>query len=307
MPSSTPAGLFVGRSVLDVIQLVDTPAPVNGKVRSTRHTVAAGGPATNAAVLFAALGGEGHLVSRIADDPLGDALKGDLLRHGQGRITHHNTLDADETDYMTVPASVQITAATGDRSVIAGSPDPRANSGVLDRSFDHLLTEDVRVVLVDNDETDVSRALCERARALGIPTVLDAGTEKDVVPAQLPGIDSAIVAEDFHDATPDAIVDYLQAAGVPYGAVTRGGQPLRWFTPQERGWTDPAPVAKVVDTLGAGDFFHGAYAFAIARTGLTPESHVAALEWACHASSLSIAHFGTRTWLAHLDELPPLG
>lgn len=304
--SPPPVGLFVGRSVLDVIQLVEEPAPSNGKIRSLRHTVAAGGPATNAAVLFAALGGRAELVSRISDDPLGEALRGDLERNGRGRITQHNTLEADELDYMTVPSAIQVTRATGDRSVVAGSPDPRANTGALDDRFDELVHAGVGVVLVDNDETDVSRSVCARARELGIPTILDCGTEKDVVPAQLPGITSAVVAEDFHDASPDAIIDYLEGAGVPYGAVTRGAAPLRWFTPQGRGWIDAQPVEQVTDTLGAGDFFHGAYAFALARGPLTHESHVAALEWATHASALSIQHFGTRTWLAHLDALPPL-
>lgn len=302
---AAPRGLFVGRSVLDVIQLVNERPPANGKIRSTAHTVAAGGPATNAALLFAALGGESDLVSRIGHDPLGQAVLDDLARHDHGRLRHHNLWDESDTAYQTVPSTIAVTTHTGDRSVVVGGTHPDANTGATDASHDPLVTPDIAVVLVDSDETDVSRSLCARARERGIPTVIDVGSEKDVTAAQLPWIDSAIVAEDFRDDAPDAIIDHLESAGVRFGAVTRGPQPLRWFTPHGRGWLGRPPLPEVVDTLGAGDFFHGAYCFAIARTGLDPAAHLRALQWASAASELSISHFGPRTWLAHLDTLPP--
>lgn len=307
MPAAptTPRGLFVGRSVLDVIQLVDERPPADGKIRSTRHTVAAGGPASNAALLFTALGGRAELFSRVGPDPLGTALLDDLRAHCSDRLHHHNLWDPSDRAYTTVPSTIAVTASTGHRSVVVGATHPDANTGTLDHSHDHHVSADLGVVLVDSDETDVSRSLTTRARELGVPTVIDVGSEKEVTALQLPGIDVAIVAEDFRHATPDEIIDHLEAAGVRYGAVTRGPRPLRHFSPAGRGWLTRPAVPEVVDTLGAGDFFHGAYCFALARTGLDAVNHVRALEWASSVSELSIQHFGPRSWLAHLDTLPP--
>ena len=53
-----PVGVFVGLATLDVIHRIAKAPAVNQKVTSTAQFVAAGGPAANAAVTFAALGGD---------------------------------------------------------------------------------------------------------------------------------------------------------------------------------------------------------------------------------------------------------
>ena len=45
-------GLFVGLVTLDVVYLTDHPPTRNQKIVASDYTVAAGGPATNAAVAF---------------------------------------------------------------------------------------------------------------------------------------------------------------------------------------------------------------------------------------------------------------
>ena len=54
-PSTTrPVGLFCGLAVVDVIQLVQAPPGPDDKIVALDQLIAAGGPATNAAVAFAA-------------------------------------------------------------------------------------------------------------------------------------------------------------------------------------------------------------------------------------------------------------
>ena len=56
MKTQPPRGLFVGLTTLDLIYHADHPPQANQKVVAKDMMFAAGGPATNAAVAFAALG-----------------------------------------------------------------------------------------------------------------------------------------------------------------------------------------------------------------------------------------------------------
>jgi sulfofructose kinase len=52
----------------------------------------------------------------------------------------------------------------------------------------------------------------------------------------------------------------------------------------------PAPKVQVVDTLAAGDVFHGAFALALVEGQSTSE----AARFACHAASIKCTRFGGR-------------
>lgn len=85
-PSTTPppprrmAGLFVGLATLDLVQRVDALPGPDDKATATWQELAAGGPALNAAVVFAALGGDATLVTRVGTGPLGRLVADDLRR-----------------------------------------------------------------------------------------------------------------------------------------------------------------------------------------------------------------------------------
>jgi sulfofructose kinase len=51
-----------------------------------------------------------------------------------------------------------------------------------------------------------------------------------------------------------------------------------------------APAVEVIDTLAAGDVFHGAFALALAES----QPVEAAARFACHAASLKCTRFGGR-------------
>lgn len=57
------------------------------------------------------------------------------------------------------------------------------------------------------------------------------------------------------------------------------------------------PKVNAIDTLGAGDFFHGAFAKAMAGKELTMGNFILALEAASHIAALSVQSLGTRKWL----------
>ncbi|WP_234375205.1 PfkB family carbohydrate kinase, partial [Streptomyces scabiei] len=105
-------GLFVGLCTLDVVQLVDRVPGANEKLTAREQVVAAGGPAANAAVTFAHLGGAATLLTAVGHHPLGVAVAADLDRQGVTVVD----LAAGSAEPPAV-SSVLVTAAGGDRAV----------------------------------------------------------------------------------------------------------------------------------------------------------------------------------------------
>ena len=290
-----PTGLFVGLSVLDVIQLVDFLPGANEKVVALDFMTAAGGPATNAAVAFAGLGGRAVLVTRMGDDPVGQLVVTELAD------CDVEVLSAGGCE-STAIASIMITAGTGERAVVSASDRGRSRVaggsdfgvGLVDR-----LKPDV--VLVDSYEVDISLPIAREARAVGVPVLLDCGVKKEWTPNQLSCVDVAAVPSVYVLGGPQAIADDLRSDGIHFGAITDGADPIWW-------WADGASVTSelkvrsvaVVDTLGAGDFFHGALAYALAQDGLSGPSFEQALSFAATIAAMSVQSFGSRLWLERL-------
>ncbi|MCL2781201.1 MAG: PfkB family carbohydrate kinase, partial [Actinomycetia bacterium] len=120
-----PKGIFVGLSTLDVVQLVDQIPAADEKVVARAVSTAAGGPAANAAVAFAALGGVGRLVTRVGADPAGVLVRADLVARHLELIN-----SADPEDAATTVVTALITAATGERAVVSAADHGRSASAL---------------------------------------------------------------------------------------------------------------------------------------------------------------------------------
>ena len=77
-----PVGVFVGLTTLDVIHRSRRAPGPNEKMTAERQDLAAGGPAANAAVVFAALGGRARLLTALGSGPAADLARADLTAHG---------------------------------------------------------------------------------------------------------------------------------------------------------------------------------------------------------------------------------
>jgi sugar/nucleoside kinase (ribokinase family) len=163
------------------------------------------------------------------------------------------------------------------------------------------MLDDLRpdVVLIDGYISTIAIDVIRKARTLGIPVVIDGGSWRTYFDDLLPYCDIAICSEDF--APPgvtgtDAILGYLADHGVAYRAVTHGERPIVYQSPHGSGSVPVEPI-EAVDTLGAGDIFHGAFAY---EWACGERDFPAALAAASRTASLSCRHFGTRSWIAHL-------
>ena len=141
-----------------------------------------------------------------------------------------------------------------------------------------------------------SNSAVASAGAARIPVVYDGGSWKPTFADVLYGIDAAVCSGDFTVPSCAGVEESAQALltmGIPFAAFTDGPRPIRWWTEHDAGTVEAATVI-ARDTLGAGDAFHGTFAFAIAA-GL---DQVRALRLAADVAAVRVEHVGPRAWLS---------
>ena len=247
-----------------------------------------GARATNAAVAFSALGGAATVLGALGCHPIAALIRTDLQTCGV-TITDlaPHCLDSPPV------SSIMVTQSTGERAVISinavrSQAPPVLPPGCL---------QSVRVVLIDGHQMSVGQAIAAQAKAAGIPVVIDAGSWKPGFETVLPLANHVICSANFLPPTCQSAVDvisYLVNLGIPHIAVTHGEQPIVYSSDRQVG-TLSTPSIQVIDTLGAGDIFHGAFCYFILHLGF-----VEALERAAAIAALSCQSFGTRRWLSEL-------
>ena len=160
----------------------------------------------------------------------------------------------------------------------------------------------VSAVLADPRWVEGAVALFGKARALGIPTVLDGDVADDeVFERLLPLTDHAIFSEpalaSFAGSADGEALNRLARFNCGVIAVTRGGEGVSWYESGRLQRRAAYPVS-VVDTTGAGDVFHGAYVLAIG-TGLEVQD---AMAFASAAAALKCTRSGGRAGIPSIND-----
>ncbi|WNM25369.1 PfkB family carbohydrate kinase [Demequina capsici] len=293
--TTPPRVLLAGLATLDVVQLVDRLPRPNEKVGALDFLVAAGGPAANAAVASARCGSAAILVTALPRHPLADQVVADLVAHG----VEVHVAEADG-DGPPPTAAIMVTRSSGDRAVVSPTGSAMAERPTPDGLDADTLLAAVDAVLIDGYHRHLSLPLARAARMRGVPVILDAGSWKAYSDEVLAVVDVAVVSDDFAppgtEGGSDAVIDALLSRGVRCVIITRGSDAVLYRTPVSAGEVEIATVP-VADTLGAGDFFHGAFAHRVAELGLDDERIPDDIAWASAVAGASLGAFGTRSWL----------
>ena len=160
------------------------------------------------------------------------------------------------------------------------------------------LLADADVVMVDGHQMVLAQWLAGNKG--DTPLVVDAGSWKPGFDAVIAAADFVIASANFHPPGCDGdaqVMAWLRRQGVANAAISHGGGPIVYAGEVGSGELMPAPVA-VVDTLGAGDFLHGAFCHHCLQ-----QPFADALAAAAAVASRSCSSFGTRAWLA-ADDAP---
>jgi len=277
-------GLFVGLVTLDLIYLAECTPGVNQKVVASEYTVAAGGPATNAAVAFSYLGDRATVMGIVGQAEMAQLIRDDLTSCGV------QIADLQPTTTQSPPiSSIIVTQATGERAVVSiNAVKSQVNSDVPED-----ILADVEIVLIDGHQMAVGKTIAILAKVKKIPVVIDGGSWKPGMSQLLPEVDYAICSANFYPPgchTSAEVMAYLQGLGIPHIAITHGEKPIEYYWRGESGFLD-VPIIQAVDTLGAGDVFHGAFCHYILRASF-PD----ALAAAAQIAAKSCQFFGTRRW-----------
>ena len=233
MAMDSPRGLFVGMTTVDLVYGVeDFPTP-NSKTKASVFTMHPGGPAYNAAVTFAFLGGCASVVSAIGRDPLAALVRQDAERFG---VTLQ---DAAPTVESLPVSSVLVETANGNRTVV--SRPPIAAALAVPR-----FAGPADIILTDGNYPEVALQVLGQKPGTA-KVVLDGGSWKPGLERLLPLVDVAVCSEHF--APPGvtgsaAIAEALQAIGTTQVAITRGQNPILWFDGASRGTIQVDPVGR---------------------------------------------------------------
>ncbi|MGH3621074.1 MAG: PfkB family carbohydrate kinase [Sciscionella sp.] len=278
--------LLAGLCTIDLVQRVtEIPAP-GEKVQSLSVELAAGGPATNAAVAVAVLGGRPRLLTGIGRHPLAEVARADLASLGVSIVD----LAEGAADPPAVSA-VSVRDSDGERTVVAHN----AAAARLDVPQEMLARElaHASAVLLDGHHQELAIAVARAAGARGIPIVVDAGSWRPVFTDLLPLVDVCACSASFR--TPDGRAD--GHLGPPVVTRTHGAGPVHWHAEGRSGEVDVPPV-HARDTAGAGDVWHGALVNGIATLGRVPGATELPdlIRAANDLAARRIAHPGPRRW-----------
>ena len=288
----------VGLNATDtIIRLPHFPA-FNSKVEFRVSEVLPGGQVATAVTACARWGLKARYVGKIGDDSSGILQKNEMLKSG---IEAHWIV---VSGCQSQSSYILVDEGTGERTVL-WKRDPRLE--LLPSDIQREWVVQARLLHVDGHDCVAATQAAQWARAARIPVTADLDNLYPGVEALLELVDYAISSREFHArlcGQTDPIVSLPIVAsrfGCRLVAATLGSDGvLAWDG--ARFHYSPAFDLKPVDTTGAGDVFHAAFAYALLRGDELPRS----LEFSCAAAGLACMAMGARGGIASLEEIEKL-
>jgi sulfofructose kinase len=274
----------VGIAVQDMVFGLSELPVSEGKYRATEFASVGGGMAASAAAAIAQLGTSAQLWTRLGDDSIADSITVELRELGVDTTWCSRSPGAKSS------LSAVMVDAQGERLVV-NYTDPSIDPSPDWLPLAHIETS--ACVLVDTRWEQGAVAALDAAKRANIPAVLDADSAP--VPASILERATHCVFSRRALAACSKSDDIERGLRIVGGmtdgivAVTRGAEGADWIQ-QGVLHHQPAFTVPVVDTLGAGDVFHGALAVALGEGTNFPH----AVRFASAAAALKCTRFGGR-------------
>ncbi|PXA04294.1 carbohydrate kinase [Coraliomargarita sinensis] len=261
------------------------------KLRAIDMHSCGGGPAANAAVAIARLGGQAGFAGYLGNDAFGEAHLSELRKEG----VDCSGISRGESP---TPIACVTIKPDGQRSIVDYFP---AQSTAPEDAAS-LKKQAAKVLLIDGHQPLLSARLLDEARELGIPSLLDAGSVHDGTLMLYNKVDYLITSEKFaremsKEDDPRLALAALDGAA-PFIACTWGEDGVYWQDDDGQHHM-PAFDIEAVDTTGAGDAFHGAFALGLAE-GLGVRDN---LRRASATAALTCLKNGARSALPNRDRV----
>jgi sulfofructose kinase len=282
-----PRLICLGLSAFDVTWVVESLPSGGGKTRAFDLREGGGGMAANASVAAAKLGAQVQFWGRAGQDGAGRSMHEALAARGVD-VSQFCLFEGARSSVSGIVVDAQ-----GERAIVnfRGADLPVDTTWLPLDSIEH-----ADAVLADPRWPEGALSLFEAARAHQVPTVLDGDVaDAHVFDSLLPFVDCAVFSEPglAGYAAPasdiEAQLHFARSRGCALAAVTLGERGVVWVDASGTHRL-PAFAVDAVDTTGAGDVFHGAFAFALGARVPVRE----AFEFSSMVAALKCLHPGGR-------------
>ena len=283
---TVPRILCIGMPVRDLTFRIQELPERGFKVNASHFDEISGGNALNAAIGIVRLGGRasicgpmgdaGETSSRYIFDKLADeGIETKHIVHMPGLVT---------------PISSIMIDPSGERTIVTFR-DPQLWKVHLPDA-DELLA-DCHAILTENRCAEFCTELCVEARRRGIPVVVDVDRTMSLREGLLTASSHLVFSSEALQSTAGMAEDgealkKIAKLTPSFLAGTQGAQGTLWLDETQSLQRTPAFPVHTVDTLGAGDVFHGAFALAITEK----QDIQSALRFASAAAALKCTRFG---------------
>jgi sulfofructose kinase len=285
-PKTPPRILCIGMPVRDLTFRIEELPERGFKVNASHFDEICGGNALNAAIGIARLGGRASICG-----PMGDARETstkyifDKLAQ-EGIETKHVV----HMPGLVTPISNIMIDPSGERTIVTFR-DPELWKVRLPDAGE--LLEDCQAILTENRCAEFCTDLCAEARRRGIPVIVDVDRTMSLREGLLTASSHLVFSSEALQSTASVADDgealkKIARLTPSFLAGTRGALGTLWLDEQHGLRETPAFPVHTVDTLGAGDVFHGAFALAITEKQDIPS----ALRFASAAAALKCTRFG---------------
>ena len=284
----------VGQSAYDITYMIHEPLIENQKYRIQEKMECIGAPATNAASLCARWGLDTTLISRIGSDTYGKLIQEVLNQDGVH--TEYMLVQQGNTSISMIITHIE----TGSRTIF--------NCPMTKSEQAFTFPQQCDVILMDGHELEASLQLLKCfPNAISI---LDAGTAREDVVALASHCHHLVCSQDFARQYTGIEINREDETSViqtfeklknlcPHQIVVTLGESGLLYEQNQKIHHMKARQVQAIDTTGAGDIFHGAYAYGISK-GWKLEK---CLDIATRASGLSVTKVGGNCAIPTLQEI----
>ena len=250
----------LGYSAVDYLGIVPHLPELDTKLPMDGFTKQGGGPAGTATAAAARLGAQTAFVGQMGNDEFGDFMLREFGRDGvdtsgvircEGRSSQFSFIMVDQQ--------------TGKRTIVwTRAAIPPMDPAKLNKE----LFTSCKVLHMDRHELSAGIEAARWVRDAGGTVSMDAGTYKPEIAEVLPYVDVLITSYGYArgatgETDPAKAAEILLEGRMAAGVTC--GEDGSYFASADECFHIPAFEVDVVDTTGAGDVFHGAFAYGLAQ------------------------------------------
>ena len=252
----------IGACVMDTLVSVPYYPNEDTKLRAESSKPAGGGPVATGLVAAAKLGCDTEYIGILSDDAGGRFLKDDFKKYGVG--TDNITV---KSGYRSFTSVIWLSAETSSRTCVFD----KGNLPPLELTEKQIqAVKNAELLMVDGNEMDAAVEAAKIARENGVKVLYDCGGLYDGVERLLALTDIMIPSEEFAightgaSSAEEAAKKLYEMYNPQIVVVTQGKKGGLLYQGDDI-VSYPIYPAKVVDSNGSGDVFHGAFATAVVK------------------------------------------